>query len=433
MFICNKLNKQILTVVVIFTSALGQSQAVPGHQARRKAPMAVKSPVKGSARTPAQKFALDVLHMAVALPQPDPQDRLRVLTSALEVAMPLDSKLAQSYSRMGAGIEGDLIAGGETPVASVMSTGDVDCRTAETFVDRVYPQNIQAAEQSLIGALSACQSGTFNALRTKADAAMAQGTTPPRLMMALYQAAGDGSAWAQSSFERLFGALPDPQKDSSVKSAPDFAAMYSTMAPKLSKDVARDTGMKFLGWLAKMDEGPERNLAAHIAGDAMKGGLGEDGLRDALAQDVMAQQLLEQAQKGPQDIEHPQDEQVSVLDAMKNTGSDQSDALRQLPASLRARQAAADGFARGNAGDKKGAANYFDIAFSAADEVWAARGVKDVAPLLQEVGEAAAQVDPVNALSRAQHMQDPTAQAITMLAVARVVANQQAQTNRPSN
>jgi hypothetical protein len=41
---------------------------------------------------------------------------------------------------------------------------------------------------------------------------------------------------------------------------------------------------------------------------------------------------------------------------------------------------------------------------------------------VEEVGEAAAQVDSLNALERAQKLRDSSAQAIAMLAVARVVA-----------
>jgi len=42
--------------------------------------------------------------------------------------------------------------------------------------------------------------------------------------------------------------------------------------------------------------------------------------------------------------------------------------------------------------------------------------------VVQEVSEAAAQIDSVNALTRAQKLRDSSAQAIAMLAVARVVA-----------
>jgi hypothetical protein len=47
----------------------------------------------------------------------------------------------------------------------------------------------------------------------------------------------------------------------------------------------------------------------------------------------------------------------------------------------------------------------------------------DAAALVQEVGEAAAQINSINALTKAQGMRDSSAQAIAMLAVARVVAS----------
>jgi hypothetical protein len=91
--------------------------------------------------------------------------------------------------------------------------------------------------------------------------------------------------------------------------------------------------------------------------------------------------------------------------------------------SLRAREAAASGFADGTSGKRKLADRYFDIAFSAADEVWANRAKNANAPaVIEEISEAAAHVNAVDALQRAQKLQDPTAQAIGMLAVARVVA-----------
>ena len=46
----------------------------------------------------------------------------------------------------------------------------------------------------------------------------------------------------------------------------------------------------------------------------------------------------------------------------------------------------------------------------------------DAPEVVQEVSEAAAQVDPIAALKRSQALQDPSAEAISMLAVARVVA-----------
>ena len=109
---------------------------------------------------------------------------------------------------------------------------------------------------------------------------------------------------------------------------------------------------------------------------------------------------------------------------MGNNGADQTENLSKLPATQRARQAAANGFAAGTSGQKEQAAKYFDMAFAAADEAWDARTPKvDAAALVQEVGEAAAQVNSINALVKAQHMRDTSAQAIAMLAVARVVAS----------
>jgi hypothetical protein len=47
---------------------------------------------------------------------------------------------------------------------------------------------------------------------------------------------------------------------------------------------------------------------------------------------------------------------------------------------------------------------------------------QNAAAVIEEVSEAAAQVDSVNALTRAENLRDPSAEAIAMLAVARVVA-----------
>jgi hypothetical protein len=63
------------------------------------------------------------------------------------------------------------------------------------------------------------------------------------------------------------------------------------------------------------------------------------------------------------------------------------------------------------------------MAFAAVNEVWDGRTPEqNTAAVVEEVSEAAAQVDSINALERAQQLRDPSAQAIAMLAVARVVA-----------
>jgi hypothetical protein len=114
-----------------------------------------------------------------------------------------------------------------------------------------------------------------------------------------------------------------------------------------------------------------------------------------------------------------------VLEAIGNNGKDRADAIRALPPSERARQAADHGFASCTAGDRKAADRYFDMAFAATDEVWATRTPQRNAAVGEEVSEAVAQVDPVCALTRGQSLQDPSAQAIAMLAVARTVMGQQ--------
>jgi hypothetical protein len=122
----------------------------------------------------------------------------------------------------------------------------------------------------------------------------------------------------------------------------------------------------------------------------------------------------------------PEEDSVSVLQAIDNSG-DRTQELTNMPAAKRAREAAASGFASGTSGDRRTADHYFDIAFASVDEVWSERAsARTEAPeVVQEVSEAAAQVDPIAALKRSQRLQDPSAEAISMLAVARVVEGQE--------
>jgi hypothetical protein len=177
-------------------------------------------------------------------------------------------------------------------------------------------------------------------------------------------------------------------------------------------------------WLGRMDEGGPRNLAVNIVTGAMKSTLGEKAYDDALASDVMARQVA-QTEGQPGDAELPEEESVSVLEAMDGKGTDRIPELEKMPPSLRAREAAASGFATGTNGDHKDATRYFDLAFSSLEDVWSDRAKLDAPAVIEEVSEAAAQVDPVDALKRAQRLQDPSAAAIGMIAVARVVAGQQ--------
>ena len=406
----------ILAVLSLSANAQKRSPAI-GNKAPRKP--AQQSPRK---LTPQQQFVLDTVKMAVALPQPDPQDRLRVLASAANVLLPIDQKLAKNLWREGVRIESELVRLGQTPAVSLMANGQTDCASAQSFIENLPEAAIPAAEQSLIGALTSCSKQTLDLVSRKLDAAMEQRIVAPRALMAAIQAAGTKTPWSQTHFQKMFSSLPDARENAGE--AENFAAMYAQMATEVDKDAARKAGLQLLEWLSKIDESGPRTLGINIAGGAMKQVLGEQGFQDALSGDVVAGSAVQNAQNfGPTGMDRPPVESVSVLEAMGNNGTDQSDRLRDLPASQRAREAAAHGFAAGTSGDKSQAGKYFDMAFAAVDEVWDARTPEqNAAAVVQEVSEAAAQIDSVNALTRAQKLRESSAQAIAMLAVARVVA-----------
>ena len=370
--------------------------------------------------TPGQKFVLDTVRMAVALPQSDQQDRLRVLSTAADVVSPFDKKMAKTFWAEGVRIESDLIRVGQTPAVSMMASGQADCAAAVNFVENLPETAAMQAEQSLIGAVTMCPKKTVDTVSRKLDAAMQKGIIPSRALMATMQALGESSPWSQEHFSKMFSALPDPGKNSAE--AENLAAMYAQVSPQVEKEVAAKTGLELLVWLGKLEDSPLRALSIHIASDAMKQTLGDEGYQKALQSDLVANATVQNAGE-IRDIPRPTEENVSILSAMDDKG-DQTQKLSSLPASLRAREAAAHGFAAGSSGDKQQARKYFDMAFSAADEVWDARTPEtNAAAIVQEISEAAAQVDSLNALSRAQKLRDSSAQAIAMLAVARVVAS----------
>lgn len=371
--------------------------------------------------TPQQKFVLDTVNMAVALPESDPQDRLRVLASAAEVVSTVDRNMAKKLWREGVRIESDLIRVGQKPALSLMSTGQADCTAAQSFVENLPDSAAFQAEQSLIGAVTSCPRQTLDTVSRKVDAAMEKGVIPSRALMAVIEAQGSHSQWSRLHFEKMFNSLPDPHDYAGE--AENFAAMYARMAPDSDKDLAARTGLKFLAWLGKVDDSPLRTMAIHITTGAMQQALGEEAYQATLQKDVAANATVQNAGKD-REIERPQEDTVSVLEAMKDNGTDQTENLRGLPAVQRARQAAAHGFAAGTSGKKDQAAKYFDMAFTAVNEAWDARTPQvDTSAVVQEVGEAAAQVDSLRALARAQALRDSSAQAIAMLAVARVVAS----------
>jgi len=417
-----------VSVCLIGALALGpagfaQSTKATQSQQKKSVPARPSARPQPKKLSPQQHFVLDVVRWAVALPEGDPQDRLRVLTAATEVIGPVNSRLARQYAREGARIEAQLISAGQKPDVSILSAGHFDCSGAADFVGLVPAADVVKAEQSLINVMSACPKQGTQPVRQKLETALGQGDMAPRGLLAVMERLGPSSSWSQDIFAKMFRALPsDAEKERSE--APNYAAMYAQMAPHMDKDVARSAGLSLLEWLGKLNESGERNLAVNITTDALKKSFGEDKYKEALEGNVVARDVANTAGK-PGEVPHVEEESVSVLAAMKNNGTDQSAELAKMPASLRAREAAAHGFASGTSGDRSTAGRYFDIAFSAADEVWNDReSTKNAPAVVQEVSEAAAQVNAVDALKRAQHLGDPSAQAIGMLSVARVVLGQ---------
>lgn len=423
--------KKYLSVAIVVAGVSGGGFAQSSNATPKQNTTGAAHPpaaTKTTAESPSQKrraFVLDVVQSAVALPEPDPQDRLRVLNTAANVISPINHKMAQQFAKEGIRIEAELITEGQTPAVSMLATGTVDCDSAAQFAETIPPTAVVQAEQSLIGALTECPKQAQTAVQKKFETALAQGIVAPRGLLAVMERVGVKTAWSQTTFDKMFSALPSDAAANKTE-APNYSAMYERMAPELDKDIAKSAGLKLLDWLGKVPDSGERTLAVDMTTDSMKKALGAKAYEEALSSDVMARQAAALA-GGKAEIEHPPEENVSVLDAMGNAGKDQTDALRKMPAPMRAREAAADGFANGTNGNPKLAERYFDIAYSALEEVWSSRSDTGVnAPeVLEEVNEAAAQVNPVNALQRAQKLPDPAAQAISMLAVARVVAGQQ--------
>lgn len=408
----------LAAVVVLGLSLTGMAQQ---NSAKNPSKPQASAPAGASKLTPEQKFVIDTVKMAVALQESDPQDRLRVLSSAADVVSPIDKKMARAYWSEGARIETDLVRTGQTPAVSMMSSGQVDCAAAVNFVENLPDGAVLHAEQSLIGAVTTCPKQTLDPVSRKLDAGLEKHVVAARALMAAMAAQGEGSAWSQEHFARMFSSLPGPSEGKAE--AENFAAMYAQMSGSVQKDVAAKTGLQLLTWLGKLEDSPLRGLSIRITSGAMQQALGDEGYQKALESDVVASTTVQNAGQ-EREIERPQAEGVSVLAAMQNQGTDQTEQLRGLPATERAREAAAHGFAAGTSGDKQQARKYFDMAFSAADEVWDARTPEaNAAAVVQEISEAAAQVDSLNALTRAQKLHDSSAQAIAMLAVARVVGS----------
>src|SRR3954463_350928 len=266
------MKKQILlSMVVLLAVNLCAAQAkAPAPKAAPKKLAAAPANTATQKQQARKEFVLNVVKSAVALPQPDPQDRLRVLSSATSVVAPVQPETAKSLAKEGARVESEIIASGEQPAVSILSSGQVDCATMADFVERLAPASLAMAEDSLVAAITACPKQTADAARVKVETALDSGAIAARPLMALMESSGAKSQWSQSVFTKMFGALPDATTPLAKKEATNYAAMYLNMAPQVDQDTARDAGLKFLDWLAKMPPQGERNLAVNMTTDSMK-------------------------------------------------------------------------------------------------------------------------------------------------------------------
>lgn len=371
-----------------------------------------------------QKFVVDVVHAAVGLQEADLQDRLRVLYAAANVVAPIDKDMAHQFAKQGIAIETKLVAEGQTPAVSMLAGGHVDCSSAVTYVQTVPPSSVFAAEQSILAAITLCPAQVEEAAEQKLEAGLEQGSVAARPILALMDADNMKSPWSQAIFSKVFASLPSDATTHADEAVND-ATLFARAAPAVDKPLVKTAGAKFLLWLGQLPQSPQRDVAVNLTTGTLNDVLGKDGYAELLRSDPMLTQVASTAGQNAV-LPAREEENVSVLRAMGDTG-DRTEQLNAMAPSLRAREAAASGFASGTSGDRTMADHYFDIAFSSVDEVWSERASsKASAPaVVEEVSEAAAQVDPVAALQRSERLQDPSAEAISMLAVARVVVGRQ--------
>lgn len=421
----------ILTTSLAFAQDAPKEKKVPPHPTRKTAGPAVGVTAAPEQFAQRSKFAANVLQSAVALPQNDTQDRLRVLVSAARLANSLGNvQLKKSLAREGIDLESRLISSGQQPPVSMVETGIVDCNAVSGLAEAVRPEALASADRTISAAVSACPKQTLETVERKLSDAIQHGGVPPLALLSAMQAAGPKSNWTMQTFDAAFSSLPDPKDSSSVKEAPMYANVYERFAAKVDAASARSAGSKLLAWIGKMDTSPERIQAATTATTSIKQVLGEKGLQDVREADPIADQA---AQLAGQPLQMPApDEEKQVQVGSLDTKEDHAGDLENEPAPRRAREAAAYGYAAGSAGDQQMAARYFDVAFNALNDVWSDRlpGL-NVAGLVDEVSQAAASVDPVEALKRAQRLQNSSTQALSMIAIANTVLNRQAAGSRP--
>src|SRR6267142_1390416 len=169
--VVQNIHKCLAAVVVLGLSVTGTAQQ-NNPSLKRSATPQTAAPATPAKLTKEQKFVIDTVRMAVALPESDPQDRLRVLSTAADVVLPIDKKMARGFWNEGARIESDLVRVGQTPAVSMMSSGLVDCTAALNFVENLPDSAVLHAEQSLIGAITSCPKQTLDPVSRKLDAGL---------------------------------------------------------------------------------------------------------------------------------------------------------------------------------------------------------------------------------------------------------------------
>ncbi|PSH05617.1 MAG: hypothetical protein CXZ00_00250 [Acidobacteria bacterium] len=396
---------------------------VPGYSNASSVNTSTQSP---EAR---KRFAYEAVRGAVAVTQRDPQDRLRVLGTAARVIAPIFPELAKIYIREGLRVEQALIQRGDQPESSMLNSGLIGCGVAQTLIENITVQQVDAADTTVVAAISTCPAVVASAQKL-IEAGLQEKKLAPRATLALMEHAGLKSAWSLNKFEKLFDSLP-MDAGHKEQEAPKLAAVYARAAGEVDRSLARKAGLRLLLWLGKLNDGENRAVAANVTTAAMKQALGPKEYEDALAGDVMARRVA-QSSRGEEEVSHPMDQPASVLKATGPAKMDRIQELEEMPPARRAREAAASGFTTRRGGDIELGARYFDLAFNSLNAVWSGReNEREAIAVIMEVSGAAAQVDPIDALRRSRELDYPCAQAIGMIGVARVLAT--LEQNAPSS
>src|SRR5262252_7579088 len=159
----------VCAVLAASLSCAAQNEPSRTTGAAHPNPPSASSPSHNTNLGPEEKFVVDTVNMAVALPQPDPQDRLRVLASAAEVVSTVDRTLAKTLWKQGVQVESELVRTGKTPAVSMMAGGHSDCAAAQNFIENLPQDSVVKGEQALIGAVSSCPKETVDPVSRKLD------------------------------------------------------------------------------------------------------------------------------------------------------------------------------------------------------------------------------------------------------------------------